>query len=88
MGVTDIRLYLNHIPDYDWLIALEFGRIDDGQPNENWRVVSEHVWASCSIGPTAREVGFKVTSLSSSTRTPATSTRSGTALDSTCRSSA
>jgi hypothetical protein len=35
------RLYLNHIFSLDWLVALEFGRIDDGQPPENWRGVSE-----------------------------------------------
>ena len=35
------RLYLNHISGLDWLIALEFGRVDDAQPQENWRGVSE-----------------------------------------------
>lgn len=35
------KLYLNHIADYDWLIALEFGQVDDGQPSENWRGVSQ-----------------------------------------------
>lgn len=30
------RLYLNHIPMLDWLVALEFGRVDEGQPPGNW----------------------------------------------------
>ena len=37
------RLFLNHDAAYDWLIALEFGVTDDGQPAENWRPVSEQV---------------------------------------------
>lgn len=61
--MNDIRLYLNHLPDYDWLIALEFGRIDDGQPKENWRGVSEHIGFLLDE-PGGREVGFKITSLS------------------------
>jgi hypothetical protein len=35
------RLYLNFIADLDWLIALEFGRVDDAQPPENWRGVND-----------------------------------------------
>ena len=35
------RLYLNHIADLDWLIALEFGRVDDAQPPDNWRGVCD-----------------------------------------------
>jgi len=61
--VNDIRLYLNHLPDYDWLIALEFGRIDDGQPKDTWRGVSEHIGFLLDE-PGGREVGFKLTSLS------------------------
>ena len=37
------RLFLNHDADYDWLIALEFGMTDDGQPAENWRAVAEDI---------------------------------------------
>lgn len=29
------RLYLNHVSGLDWLIALEFGRVDDGQPSDH-----------------------------------------------------
>ena len=35
------RLYLNHDADYDWLIAVEFGRIDEGQGAEAWDGVSD-----------------------------------------------
>jgi tetratricopeptide (TPR) repeat protein len=34
-------LYLNHDADFDWLIALEFGRVADGQPPECWRPVTD-----------------------------------------------
>ena len=61
-GVTDIRLYLNHLPEYDWLIALEFGRVDDGQPKANWRGVTEHLGFLLDA-PGGREVGFKITEL-------------------------
>jgi hypothetical protein len=27
------RIYINHLPELDWLIAVEFGRTDDGQPH-------------------------------------------------------
>jgi hypothetical protein len=53
------RLYLNHLPDLDWLIALEFGRVDNGQPAENWSEVSEDV-AYLHDGPGRRVLGFKV----------------------------
>lgn len=58
------KLYLNHIAESDWLIALEFGRVDDGQPPENWRGINE------SLGflhdkPGGREIGFKILDFSS-----------------------
>ena len=62
------RLYLNHIaPEYvpgygdwfDWLIALEFGRVDDMQPSENWRGVDDH-FGFLHDHPGGPEVGFKV----------------------------
>ena len=57
------RLYLNNIPHFDWLIALEFGRIDDGQPHERWRPISEHVGVLLDT-PHGEPIGFKVTELS------------------------
>lgn len=53
------RLYLNFITELDWLIALEFGRVDDAQPPENWRGVSERFGFLCEK-PGGREVGFKI----------------------------
>ncbi|MEJ7784251.1 MAG: hypothetical protein WKF96_05555 [Solirubrobacteraceae bacterium] len=57
--VTRPRLYINHPGHLDWLIALEFGRVDDGQPLDCWERVSEHfVWLH--DGPDGPIVGFKV----------------------------
>jgi tetratricopeptide (TPR) repeat protein len=53
------RLYLNNPAGLDWLIALEFGRVDDGQPSENWRGVSEH-FGYLHDGPGGPVLGFKV----------------------------
>lgn len=52
-------LYINHLPDLDWLIALEFGRVDDGQPTESWRGVSEAFGYLHEEG-TGRALGFKI----------------------------
>jgi len=35
------RLYLSHDPGLDWLVALEFGRVDDSQPPECWQGVTD-----------------------------------------------
>jgi tetratricopeptide (TPR) repeat protein len=53
------RLYINHAAGLDWLIALEFGRVDDGQPPENWRGVSDQ-FAFLHDGPDGPVVGFKI----------------------------
>ncbi len=53
------KLYLNHIADLDWLIALEFGRVDDGQPSGCWRGVTDS-FGWCDEVPGGRCVGFKV----------------------------
>lgn len=52
-------LFINHAPEFDWLIALEFGRVDDGQPPENWRGVSES-FGYLHERPGGRTLGFKV----------------------------
>ncbi len=57
--MTVPKLYLNHIAAFDWLIALEFGRVDDGQPAENWRGVSES-FGFLHSEPGGPEVGFKI----------------------------
>lgn len=53
------KLYINAIAELDWLIALEFGRVDDAQPPENWRGVCRQFGFLCD-GPDGPEVGFKV----------------------------
>jgi tetratricopeptide (TPR) repeat protein len=56
------RLYISHVADYDWLIALEFGRVDDGQPAEHWNGVGERFGFLHAGDPVegAPAVGFKV----------------------------
>ena len=53
------KLYLNHVAMMDWLVALEFGRVDDGQPSENWDGVTEEFgwYRDGSEGPV---LGFKI----------------------------
>jgi tetratricopeptide (TPR) repeat protein len=53
------RLYLNHLPDLDWLIALEFGRVDNGQSAEDWSEVGDD-FAYLHDGPGGSVLGFKV----------------------------
>ena len=57
------RLYINHAPELDWLIALEFGRVDDAQPPENWHGVSDQ-FGFLYERPGGRGVGFKVVDFS------------------------
>lgn len=56
------RLYVNCIAELDWLIALEFGRVDEGQPEDAWRGVSEQLGY---LYDGERCVGFKLLGLSS-----------------------
>jgi tetratricopeptide (TPR) repeat protein len=63
LSVTAPRLFLNHIANFDWLIALEFGRVDDAQPPENWRGVTDS-FGFLHDGPSGREVGFKIVDFS------------------------
>jgi tetratricopeptide (TPR) repeat protein len=53
------RLHLNRISGLDWLIALEFGRVDDGQAADCWRGVGED-FGYLLDSPDGRIVGFKV----------------------------
>jgi len=56
--VAGRSLYLSHDAECDWLTAVEFGRVDDGQPAENWRPISETFafLLERSGGP---EIGFR-----------------------------
>ncbi len=53
-----LPLFLSHEPDLDWLTALEFGRVDDGQPAECWLGVSEQLGFLHDAD--GRIVGFKI----------------------------
>ena len=57
------RLWLNRDVVLDWLIAIEYGRVDDGQPQERWRVISDEA-AYLHAGPADRSpaVGFRINS--------------------------
>lgn len=57
------RLYLNHIAEEDWLIALEFGRVDDGQDPEGWRMVGD-AFGFLHDPDDGRDVGFKIVDFS------------------------
>ena len=57
------RLYINHVAEHDWLIALEFGRVDDAQPPDNWRGISEQ-FGYLHEEPGGRCLGFKVLDIS------------------------
>lgn len=61
--MTRPRLYINHPADLDWLIALEFGRVDDGQPPDCWERVAEN-FGWLHDGPEGPIVGFKVLNFS------------------------
>jgi tetratricopeptide (TPR) repeat protein len=57
------RLYINNAPELDWLIALEFGRVDDAQPSDNWRGVSDQLGFLYET-PGGRCLGFKLVEFS------------------------
>ncbi len=53
------RLYLSHSASLDWLMAYEFGRVDDAQPRDCWQGVSDE-FGYLLDAPDGRVVGFKV----------------------------
>src|SRR4051794_36361595 len=57
------RLYISHDTGLDWLTAFEFGRVDDAQPPDCWRGVSEQ-FGFLHDAPGGRVVGFKVVEFS------------------------
>ena len=58
------RLFLNHDAEYDWLIALEFGCVDDGVPADNWIIGSENFAYLLERPIDGRPLGFRVNSFS------------------------
>ena len=57
-------LYINRDLELDWLIALEFGRVLDGQSDDEYLPVSED-FAFCLDAPDGDVVGFTVSDLTS-----------------------
>src|SRR3954470_21525130 len=57
------RLYISHDTGLDWLMAFEFGRVDDAQPPDCWYHVSDR-FAFLHDAPGGRVVGFRVVELS------------------------
>jgi len=55
------RLFVNCVANLDWLIALEFGRVDEGQAADAWSGISEQFGY---LFDGDRCVGFKVLGLS------------------------
>ncbi len=53
------RLFINHIPSLDWLIALEYGRVDEGQPDDCWSEATED-FEYLHDAPGGRSVGFRI----------------------------
>jgi tetratricopeptide (TPR) repeat protein len=62
--VKRARLYLSHDSDYDWLIALEYGETDDGQPDEHWAFVDEDFAYLLERPIDGRCLGFRVNNFS------------------------
>ena len=57
-------LYINRDLEYDWLIALEYGRVVDGQPDDHLIRIGDD-FAYVLDGPDGRIVGFGVGDLTS-----------------------
>ncbi|WP_051471426.1 ADP-ribosylglycohydrolase family protein [Patulibacter minatonensis] len=53
------RLYVSHDADFHWLVALEFGRVGEDQPQACWVPLSE-TFAYLLDAPEGRVVGFRV----------------------------
>ena len=58
------RLYLNHDVDFDWLRAVEFGRVTEDQPQDRWTALSDG-FAYLADEAGGRTVGFVVEDLPS-----------------------
>jgi tetratricopeptide (TPR) repeat protein len=58
-----IRLHLTHIPELDELVALEYGRVDEGVPEVWWRRVGDAI-GYLHDPRVGREVGLKVRAFS------------------------
>ena len=70
------RLYLNHDADCDWLLSLEFGRVDEGQTDDAWVGVSD-AFGYLTDPPGGPVVGFAIKGSRSSIPRRRMSVRSG-----------
>ena len=57
------KLLIHRDPDADWLCAFELGVVEDGQPQRNWHVISEHCRLLYSE-PGGRLLGFDTRAVS------------------------
>ena len=56
-------LFIHRDPDADWLCGFELGVVEDGQPERNWHVISEHCRLLYSE-PGGRLLGFDTRAVS------------------------
>jgi len=58
------RLYISLLANRDWLTAIEFGQVDDGQPSERWADVGDG-FSFLHLGPAGRSpaIGFRLIGL-------------------------
>lgn len=54
-----VELFLSYDEHLDWLTLIEFGRVDNAQPRDHWRGVSDS-FGYALRSPEGSEVGFKV----------------------------
>ena len=54
-----VELFLSYDEHLDWLTLIEFGRVENAQPRDHWRGVSESFGYALN-GPEGSEVGFKI----------------------------
>lgn len=54
-----VELFLSYDDKLDWLTLIKFGRVENAQPRDRWRGVSES-FGYVLDGPDGSEVGFKV----------------------------
>lgn len=54
-----VELFLSYDEPLDWLVLIEFGSVENAQPSDHWRGVSESFGFVCN-SPGGPEIGFKV----------------------------
>ena len=54
-----VELFLSYDESLDWLTLIEFGQVENAQPSDHWRAVSES-FGYVLRRPGGPEMGFKV----------------------------